>query len=50
MLYDADLNTLLSITFDATDAGVNDWMSRDRLIDSPYTDIMTSQVGISVHG
>ena len=42
-LYDADLTNLLSMTFAATNAGIDEWMSKERLIDSPYADITSAK-------
>ena len=42
-LYDSNLTNVLSITFNATNAGTNEWMTRERLIDSPYTNVTSAQ-------
>ena len=43
-LYDADLTNVQSMTFNATNAGIDEWMTKERLINSPYTDITSAEL------
>ena len=42
-LYDANLTSLLNITFNAENASVDEWMTENRLIDSPYTQVTSAE-------